>query len=182
MQAFTKAWAYGGPLPRPPEDFPPRLRKRANDAKRRAYVRGILSCYAAWYPWPCVVTHYAWGVSGRSDSVWFHILEVFAPDILGWDGYKSNSESMQQYLTRTKYRAGIEAEAVANVIESEAGPIDDDQEAFCSLGKTRKEWAKVFHISVATFDRRRKDGTIKWKPFGKLIQVHVLSLPKGEAK
>ena len=96
----------------------------ASDAARRAYVRGTLSCYVAWYPWPAVVTTYAWGVGGMSRSVWFDILEAFAPETLGWDGYKSSSESVQEYIARTQYRARIEAAAVANAIEAEADRID----------------------------------------------------------
>jgi hypothetical protein len=123
MEAFTKAGAYGGPLPDRPDDSPPRLTTRATDAERRAYVRGTLSCYAAWYPWPHVVTVYAWGVRTRAHFVW-ETLEVFAPEPRPFNGYKSTRESAQEYIARIKYRGQVEAAAVANAIEAEADLID----------------------------------------------------------
>ena len=74
------------------------------------------------------------GRRGRSRSVWFHILEVFAPEILKvrFDGYKSKSESVQEYIARTQYRAGSRPQAWQTLLRRGRPRLIDDQEAFCS--------------------------------------------------
>ena len=57
--------------------------------------------------------------------------------------------------------------------EIEGGPAADEW----SKPDTRAVWARRFGFSVNTFDRRRKDGTIRWRRFGRLIQIHRSSLP-----
>jgi hypothetical protein len=74
-------------------------------------------------------------------------------------------------------------EIVAAAMRLEASPTATDDDDRWTIGRTRTDWArKIFGISPTTFDRLRKRGEIKWRPFGKLIQVAVSCLPKAEAQ